>query len=96
MPTVKENLIAAKDLIADPAKWIKGKSSDGCGCFCIVGACCEVGAITAANLLDDLVSAEDFPDRGILRPAAAFNDDPATTHADVMSLFDRAIAAQEG
>lgn len=24
-----------------------------------------------------------------------FNDDPATTHADVMSLFDRAIAAAE-
>jgi hypothetical protein len=29
------------------------------------------------------------------RPVYAFNDHPDTTHADIMALFDRAIAAQE-
>ena len=30
-----------------------------------------------------------------VRGLATFNDDPGTTHASVMDLFDRAIAAQE-
>ncbi|MEL6388391.1 MAG: hypothetical protein AAFR00_13655 [Pseudomonadota bacterium] len=32
---------------------------------------------------------------GELASVVSFNDDPDTTHADILALFDRAIAAAE-
>lgn len=37
---------------------------------------------------------EQLPAGRIRRFYAAYNDDPTTTHADVLAVFDRAIAAQ--
>lgn len=93
MKTVKESLIAAKALIDTPEKWIKGELHTKRGaqhCYCIYGALAQV-----------VRTEED--DAGVVRALRAvaphrylsvFNDDPATTHADIMALFDRAIAAQ--
>lgn len=97
MATVKDNLIAAKALIDTPAKWIKG-TSELDGCFCAIGALNRISPplghyddLTPPDpAYEALVSA--LPDGECF--VARFNDEPATTHADIMDLFDRAIAAQ--
>lgn len=101
MPSVKENLIAAKALIDTPEKWIKGELVSN-GCYCSVGAieqtvpfapgeCAEYAAIEAALPPEFEDDTSDWNS-----VVAQFNDDPTTTHADIMALFDRAIAAQDG
>ena len=94
--TVKDDLIAAKALIATPEKWIKGEFERD-GCFC------ARGAIQAVNLDSSReIDAEEALEAAVPRRArhrskfvssvSKFNDDPNTTHADIMALFDRAIA----
>jgi hypothetical protein len=97
--SLKDDLIAARALIDTPEKWVKGKYEVN-GCYCAMGAVSM--AVTGSadydsnwyvNYADKVVAALDnrlparFPD------VAAFNDDPATTHNDVLQLFDRAIEA---
>ncbi|HWU19350.1 MAG TPA: hypothetical protein VN155_16840 [Devosia sp.] len=100
MATVKENLIAAKALIDMPEKWIKGTfhawMPSGTECFCLAGAVIEASShdtdgLREAETISALVGALDGFDTVI-----GFNDAAATTHADIMALFDRAIAAQDG
>lgn len=92
MGTVKENLIAAKALIDTPDKWIK-HAFERDGCFCAVGAVRTVQKAETGRALDALYEAADeLCGRGVMR----FNDAENTTHADIMALFDRAIAAQDG
>lgn len=105
MATVKENLIAAKALIDTPEKWGKGNGFvPPHGCFCAESACAEVARISPDYVVKWRLwrALEDaLPEPWKTRCAAAelsvhdFNDDPSTTHADIMALFDRAIAAQE-
>lgn len=99
-----EILKAAQELISIPERWTKGGSArDNLGrvvyaaspaacCWCAFGAVSRMGCpeldwylVAAAGLDPDAT--------GI----AGFNDDPATTHADILALFDRAIelAAEE-
>jgi hypothetical protein len=98
--SLKADLIAAKALIDTPDKWLRGQLADRADtCFCAFGAAqfgpsrsWSDGKDTAATLA--LIAA--LPEPGGERrkhPLAMFNDDPATTHADVMALFDRAIEA---
>ncbi len=93
MATVRENLIAAKALIDTPEKWGKGAYEPSPGCFCILGALFEAsGRQTAYGAPYDAIERQ-LPwgnKSGIVK----FNDAPETTHADIMALFDRAIAAQ--
>lgn len=94
-----EILIAARAVIGEPKAWIKGmnaRAADGIEvdshdpnavCFCALGA---VNRVT-----------ERFGDghcaRDALREAINdfsidnWNDDPETTHADVLAAFDKAI-----
>lgn len=97
--TVKEQLTAAKTLIADPKHWVKGeiaRNDDGervepddakAVCFCSLGALCRV-----TNDIHPAVSllCRHMPERfaGFL---TGYNDHHSTTHADVMNLFDKAI-----
>lgn len=97
-----------RELLADPEHWIKGTlaqnekgrqvnvvSEEACK-FCLIGAyskaLCESGidmfkeAETDFNVWKDLFE----PDRSFL--PAAFNDDPKTTHSDVMNFLDERIA----
>ena len=87
---VRENLVAARALIDTPEKWGKG---DGRKCMCAVDACFAVYDAQAAYALDNATPAGFGGGKAKLRPAADFNDHPDTTHADILALFDRAIAA---
>lgn len=97
MASVRENLIAAKALIDTPEKWGKGAFISGSsGCLCVLGAL-GVAARSDAyawNYQDANALLSVLPFKASSETSLAkFNDDPRTTHADVMALFDRAIAA---
>lgn len=98
--SLKDDLTAAKALIADPKDWARGSGPlDGQErpCYCVYTACFDaVGGDTvrfyaATGVLDDSVPVRY--EGGVDAPAVAFNDDPATTHNAVLALFDRAINA---
>lgn len=93
MATVKENLIAAKGLIENPANWAKAgyvKPSEGRYCAAVACNDFQHPAEMFRALCDSL------PTPGSLGKLFSFNDSPTTTHADIIALFDRAIAAQDG
>jgi hypothetical protein len=92
---VKENLIAARALIDMPEKWGKGSRGLRGTRECAMTACGALKlkshefdgvrlALTAA-----LPHGSDLTAPAVVR----FNDDPSTTHTDIMALFDRAIAS---
>lgn len=99
--TVKENLIAAKALIDTPEKWGKGDYETSPGCYCVLGAiAAATGHDPEEPWLDlpltirkqlKLAMMDDAADMDL----CDYNDHPDTTHADIMALFDRAIAAQD-
>lgn len=92
--TTREVLVAARALIDTPEKWIQGTwnldLASGATCFCALGALREVVGGLAGDAFSLLC--DQVPGR-YKRGIARFNDAPTTTHADVMALFDRAIAA---
>ena len=97
MGSVKENLIAARALIDTPEKWAKGPHPDG-GRMCALRAVERACGLTYADGWrcpegDALQSA--LEESGLGRVVGEYNDDRRTTHADIMALFSRAIAAQE-
>jgi hypothetical protein len=98
---VAEDLRAAKALINTPAKWRKD-AGDGHTCWCASTACKTIAVRSAKNaswtsrwsrMGDALV--RQFPEGFPAESIPDFNDNPATTHADIMRLFDDAIAAEE-
>lgn len=102
MATVKENLIAAKALIDTPDKWAHENSMrriEGGNCLCALDAVSAAigkawkGGDEERAALESQVPSGRWS-RYKLHPVAQYNDHPDTTHADIMSLFDRAIEAQ--
>jgi hypothetical protein len=96
--TVKDNLIAAKALIDSPEKWGKRfyYQHARTGCMCALGAVRQAVFGQVLGVHDNTPEAEALKDelpKG--RWVDEFNDHPSTTHADIMALFQRAIAAQE-
>lgn len=93
--SLRDDLIAARALIADEAHWCKG-SHDKNGARCAMGAVIAVTEATDrhAKRYDALWAAlnEQLPARfsGMIR---AYNDANDTDHADILALFDRAIEA---
>jgi hypothetical protein len=101
---VRRVLTTAKALIADPSKWLKGahKHDD---CYCSLGAVSEAAKTLESSAV--VADALYVPARDALADAmfcggdahgsydviTSFNDEPARTHEEVMSAFDRAIAA---
>ena len=104
-----EILRSARALIDAPEKWTKGtEARDAHGfrvrfespdavCFCAVGAL--LGALHRAGNDDD---GECVALRRLRKAlpigfadVVSLNDHPDTTHADIMAVFDRAIAAEE-
>lgn len=97
--TLRDDLIAAKALIDTPEKWGKGAYIPREGCYCALGAVAKVADHDPeAAWSDDRVKglwdalAAALPGS---RDVPTFNDRPTTTHADIMALFDRAIASAE-
>lgn len=94
-------ILKARELLSDPAKWFKGDFvCEQTGAMCLLGALgyrfadatkktvleppC-VAARQAADLLTEILD----------RDVAAYNDDFATTHADVLTLLDQAAKAPQ-
>lgn len=88
-----EILTRARELIQDESKWIKGKFTDGEGCYCALGATNRAEDLTtfwsdgAVRRLTSYVVNNIDPEHSV----ASFNDDPATTHASVLKMFDHVI-----
>ena len=90
--SLREGLIKARALIDTSDKWCKIH-------FAAPGQHCTMGALEATVGHDRaygpyrtaLLAAlpNGFPYVSVIN----FNDDPSTTHADIMALFDRAIAS---
>jgi len=107
MGTVKRSLIAARALIDTPEKWRKDEQSGHENCCAMVAVNRVFG--TDGGWVDDDIATlvrlalfEELPQafKSLGRPrhpailVGNFNDHPATTHADIMALFTRAIEAQ--
>ena len=94
----REDLIAARALIDTPEKWARGEEiSLRSGRLCAAVACNDFPE--PQPMFDALKAAlpSPFVERAASLGISAvfdFNDHPSTTHADIMSLFDRAIKAQ--
>ena len=102
--TPLETLKAARDLISDPARWTQGvQARDEHGdqvphndpiahCFCIMGA---VGRVAVQDTkMDALRVLSKVTRRDFDTSIPDFND--THTHAEVLALFDAAIAELEG
>jgi len=100
MNDVVATLTAARELLSDPVRWTKGRMArDAAGeraysrspeavCWCAAGALNKVSSAWGVQEAQGILFAS-VSGKGI----AAFNDDPTTTHADILAAFDRAIAA---
>ena len=102
MSTLVDDLRAARALIADPMRWKRGAAPGPRGEMCALRAVATVsnfGEPSKSNwwtkmpgyvaLEEALPTEGDHPHHSV----GGFNDDPATTHSDVLALFDRAINA---
>ena len=101
--TPLETLKAARQLITDPAKWTQGSSartSNGVpiSTFADDAVCwCALGAIGRSNIVDEVSNYRAH--QAMLKQlggsvVSVFND--THTHAEVLGLFDAAIAELEG
>lgn len=104
--TTADVLRAARDLIADPARWssasqhsqnVDGYGSKQRGTVCMVGAVAQVTTGNPGASLREI----DQPALTALANAVrgkdsfdveAYNDHPRRTHRAVLAAFDRAIA----
>lgn len=100
--SVKESLIAGRLLIDTPEKWAKGPGVWGEDRNCAHQALCQRGT----GVMEAICNAIPLRHKiwqwlrgrwSVLESSniIRYNDHPATTHADIMALFDRAIAAQD-
>lgn len=81
----------AREWLSDPAHWCKHRTLHETGATCSVGAIEKFNnGLWGApyNAIDAAVPEMEH------RCVINFNDARATTHADVLGLFDRAIAAR--
>jgi hypothetical protein len=100
-------LIAARELIADEARWTQnapargksGREVDPNGrhavCWCLLGAIDRVGGRETFISF----SGGHYAIKALCRDGldiTAFNDAPATTHPEVLAKLDEAIASMEG
>lgn len=92
MSTVRDNLIAARALIDTPEKWLQGWFEGPNGTMDASEAVCRA---SGEDIGGDAYEAMCLVLPDGIDILSTFNDDPDTTHADIMALFDRAIAAQE-
>ena len=96
----RDVLIAARAIIADPAMWYQGDWSASGERYHLSEPCCAECAIFRADARRSGVHAH-----GAIRtmakftpehaPVHIFNDAPTTTHADILAVFDRAIAGEQ-
>lgn len=99
MTSALKVLVAARELLSDEKRWTRydlahdvdgveiGPRSENAVCWCVMGAVHKFspgvapGVGGALNLVHNAVGG----------PIPEFNDDPETTHADVLRVLDVAI-----
>ena len=104
---IKTVLTRAREILAEESRWTKGcwsRTADGkegmpggmnfsmAASYCISGAIyaaagCEIGHGFAIEFLKTIKKSSGFP--------GSWNDHPTRTHADVLALLDKAIAARD-
>lgn len=105
MTSALKVLVSVRELLSDEKRWTRrwyARDAAGVGvgsrdkhavCWCLVGAMRKspIGKLHQEVGLDLLRSV-------VYGPIAGFNDDPKTTHADVLRVLDAAIerAKQDG
>lgn len=103
--TALDILKAARELLSDAKRWGKHlTASDSWGnsvsptspsahCWCVYGAIEKARSSMDDNDRAEVLLAKYLPPKetGI----STFNDRLTTSHADILALFDRAIAAEE-
>jgi hypothetical protein len=79
---------AVERLLASERQWCKGRMRDRDGRHCLVGA---MQAVDARQLLESIVlrAAREVSGRHYWR-VESFNDNPRTTHTDVLRVLSRA------
>lgn len=93
-----EIIQGARELLSDPTRWHKGWFSDGEGAFCVRGALGHVAGTYPTTPLETWHRLRDHLPEGFRQFSggpdmlAAFNDDPDTTHADIINLLDKTLA----
>jgi hypothetical protein len=104
LKAARQTLKAARQLITDPAKWTQnafardknGKmispTNNGAVCFCALGAIRFVTKEPKITVADIFLNAVSNSKNG--EDLDTFND--THTHAEVLALFDAAIAELEG
>jgi hypothetical protein len=96
----RDGLIAAKALIRAKRNWRKDGNPDFKSCCAVVAVYRAVGDNAAYPLVLELAHAlplekRPYFDAHPVLLVGDYNDDPATKHADIMALFDRAIKRLE-
>lgn len=101
----KRLLLAARLLLDRPEHWTKnafgrrspdspptGWSNPYATCFCLMGAVRRASEQTGVSSLHATIALRTvLGNNGI----TCFNDDPSTTHEDVLAAIDRAITLEE-
>lgn len=94
---VADDLRAAKALIASPEKWAKGPDrflpKQGSARMCAMDTLLSPRHSYSTGLLEMRDTLVRHLPSGFTM-VATYNDHPATTYADILALFDRAIAAE--
>lgn len=107
MPIVKENLIAARELISDPDRWcqveyaktiagvVTGPLDPDAVCFCTIGALVRATRSTVRDVEQDCGEGaiSKVLEKACGSSVIRFND--THSHAEVLAAFDRAIEAVE-
>lgn len=98
---LRADLEAARTLIADPRRWVKGtprrQTLHGMA-FCAVGALDHVTGRQSERFVNGFTAlGQQLPPQWpSWLSVVCFNDDRNTRHVDVLDLFDRAIKAVVG
>ena len=98
MSQLRDDLIAAKALIADEKDWTQHPKSMAPMCA-YAAVLVAIDGRNVSRISDRVMETQHFLARFLPEPFAndrhviAFNDAPGTTHRDIMALFDRAIEA---
>lgn len=96
MKSTIEMLKEMRVLLDNPKHWVKGMSEkkleDGSYAFCVIGAADHLSGWQAFPRDDVLDVLRDVTGSGSI---ANWNDDPATTHQNVLDALDSAIGRLE-
>lgn len=99
----KTVLTDAREFLSDPKRWTKGslfRTRKGeavtrplAACACLTGALLIATDGTATSERREAFDASVKLVEGLLNgaPISVFNDDPDTTHADILAVLDKAI-----